>query len=120
VSVPLTVDSSTAAPWDLAALNRAIQDPKFRFPNQPVVVTGQVVSSYKGRHYELVLGLATVDALPGAQDDAQAKPEIILCLFERPVMAPVMQGSVVAVAGLLDRASAPNNLILTTATLAGP
>jgi hypothetical protein len=60
--LPLTVDPSKAAPWDLAALNRAIQDTEFRLPNQPVVVTGQVVSSYKGRHYELVLGLAAFGA----------------------------------------------------------
>jgi hypothetical protein len=75
-----------------------------------VVITGEVVSTFRGRHYNQVLALA-----PNGESPIDRK-EIILCVFERSAEA-IAPGSKVTVAGYLDRASIPDHLILTSSTL---
>jgi hypothetical protein len=78
-----------------------------------VVITGEVVSTFRGRHYNQVLALA-----PNGESPADRK-EIILCVFEKPAEA-VAPGTVITVAGYLDRASVPVHLILTSSTIVKP
>ena len=109
--LPLSVEPSKSLPWDLAALNRAVQTPGFQLPKEPVIVTGEVISVYHGSRYSQVLSLAPVGVSPAS------RKEVMLCLFETPARA-VRPGAVITVAGYLDRSSAPGNLVMTAATFA--
>ena len=111
--LPTAVDPAKSLPWDLASLNQAIQAPDFRRPKEPVVITGEVVSVFQGRHYSQVVSLA-----PPPSSRA-GRREIIFCLFEKPAAA-ILPWTKVTIAGYLDQASVPDILILTAATLVRP
>jgi hypothetical protein len=122
---PLAVDPAKATAADLSALNSQIaaKERTQAESRNPVIVTGTVVSVTRGRTYPLVVGLRPADIpaeglRPADPQAAGGRGEIILCLFRAaPENADLAVGSVVSIAGLVDRASIENHLFLTSSAL---
>jgi hypothetical protein len=110
---PIRVNPAQAAKYNLISLNDGLKGPQTALPKGPVIFTGYVVSKYNGPRQALVLGLS-----PTMRRSSNKTPEIAWCLFEEfPAGENLSPGALVTVAGLLDSSSAPDNLVLTAATL---
>jgi hypothetical protein len=106
-------NSSTfkAVYMDLTELNQTTADTSANPITDPIIVSGRIVSLNMGRSFPLVIELEPISPPLGSQG------EIILCLFRIAHEPEPELGSLVSVAGLLDKTSIENHLILTSSAL---
>jgi hypothetical protein len=110
---PVNVNPAQATKYSLDTLNANLRGPAVNLPKGPVTLTGYVVSQYQGVRYPMVLGLSQSAGHP-----KNKAPEIVWCLFEELPPGPYLsRGTLITVAGLLDRSSASDHIVLTAATL---
>jgi hypothetical protein len=114
-----SVDPQKAIPFDLFQLNSDFKAPQYSPPTGPILIKGLVVSVHSGRRYPLVLALNPVGTQ--ATESGTSGSGVILCLFENPLPGKEFNlGDEVTVAGVLDRISGADHLIMLYSVLVEP